>query len=469
VPNLVEHDEQPSLVNNDNQGLRRSACFFADDPEPERGEERVLSPSAVPFFVYYSHGVAHCAVRIAGAARARWTYLDCAEYLDRFGLSAPDTRPPVPVGVDEDVASAVWLTAYTMGVVSRLENHDVVPELDGAVVERALATLVPGGVSHRVDARRAAGLSAALLPAIRHGLHAGLSEERRSRAVRGTGRRVLVSGGNSFVGEYLAHRLADLGHEVLSLDAEKPDGVHGAVTYLVADGAPPVSGSDAVVHAGPCAWADSSAVDPADLGPEYERVRALLTAGAGTVVFLSSYRVYAGCAGTVDESAAGSADDPVAEGIRRIERLCAEHGAFVLRLGTPYGPGMPRHNALAEIVLRSASSRPVAVAADERWPVQLVHLKDIARAVDAVLDRTPGDRVFNVSNPEALSHRDVCDAVFRVVRPVPVEHADRLRSCFTNPVASVAAAAGQLGWRPRVDVEYALHGYVQWLAHDRDD
>ncbi|MDW5329545.1 NAD(P)-dependent oxidoreductase [Plantactinospora sp. KLBMP9567] len=502
VPNLVEHDDLPSLVNNTNQGLRRSACFFADDPAPQRGEEGLLSPSAVPFFVYYSRGVAHCAVRIPGGARPRWTYSECADYLHRFGVDAAGLRSrmgPAPAGVDEEMAWAVWLTAYTMGALNRLEGHGVVPGLESGadpVLERALGTLVPGGVCHRVDARYATDLSARLLPTIRHGLQTGLRADRRARTPSRTGRRVLVSGGNTFVGEYLAHRLADLGHEVLSLDAEKPAGVHEEVTYLVHDGsseqglAALLRGVDAVVHAGPCAWADNVREDLAGIrhehpvgirhgdltGIRHEHRRtgrllgAAASAGVGTVVFLSSYRVYAGGTGTVDESAASPpSTDPVAGEIRRIEELCARHGAVVLRLGTPYGPGMPRHNALAEMVLRSIVSRPIVVEPDERWPVQLVHLRDVAGAVHAVLTAPPSSRLFNIGNVEALSHQDLREEVFRVVRPIPVEHAERLRSCVENPVATVDLAAEELGWRPSVDVGYALHGYAQWLAHDLDD
>ncbi|MEO3930154.1 NAD(P)-dependent oxidoreductase [Micromonosporaceae bacterium B7E4] len=484
VPNLVEHDDLPSLVNN--HGLRRSACFVPDDPDLERGEERLLSSSAVPFFVYYSRGVAHCAAAIPGALRPRWTYLDCVDYLARFGIDASRLRSrmgPVPDGVDGQIAWSVWLTAYAMGAVNRLEGHEVVPGADSGaapVLERALATLVPGGVSHSVDAARATDLSVRLLPMIREGLSAGLHDDPRRRTPSRTGRRVVVSGGNTFVGEYLTHRLADLGNEVRSLDAEKPDGAHDAVTYLVDDGgserhlAALLRGADAVVHAGPCAWAEGAPDDLAGVRRERDRVSVLLaaaaSAGVDTVVFLSSYRVYAGHTGVVDENTAPpSAMDPVSAELRRVEELCERHGAFVLRLGVPYGPGMPRHNALAEMVLRSITSRPVVVGPSERWPVQLVHLKDAADAVQTVLTTVPSNRRFNISDPRALRHEDLREEIFRIVRPVPVEHQERLRAGPRNPVAAVELAADVLGWRSGVDLGYALHGYAQWLAHDLED
>ena len=33
VPSLAEHEDLASLVDSDFQGLRRSPCFFADDPQ----------------------------------------------------------------------------------------------------------------------------------------------------------------------------------------------------------------------------------------------------------------------------------------------------------------------------------------------------------------------------------------------------------------------------------------------------
>jgi nucleoside-diphosphate-sugar epimerase len=489
VPNLAEHDELPSLINNDNQGPRRSACFFATDPWPDEGEERVADLSAVPFFLHFSRGAALCAVRVQGAVPPRWRQVPCAEYLHRFGISVDRLRSRVDVrrlDADPRVAWEVWLSAYAMGIAERARGAGPAPLPPSAqrILDRALATIVPGGYAHPLPAPAMAQLSEVLNPLIRHGLAAGLADGLPApRQRRTAASRILVTGGSSYLGEYLVNGLADRGYDVVSFDATPPGATHPDVTYLAGDLCSETDvgraakGADAVVHVPGLALADHS-IDEApahSADRAVEAARTVLAAAAGAdaarVLVLSSYRVYAGYPdGQVDEeSPFRGSDDPVAVALDAIERDCAARcRVWVLRLGVPYGPGLPAHNPLAAVVRHALLSETIVVPPEAGRRLHLIHLSDVTDAVHAALRGTSDGRTFNVANADPVGIRDLCETVFRIIRPTGVDLPGGAWPADRGPVVSTARARQELGWRPTVDVDYGLHTYVQWAAHEEE-
>lgn len=477
VPNLAEHDELPSLIANDNQGARRSACFFERDPglhEAQDSASTVLEPSAIPFFLHFSQGAALCAIRVNGARRSRWIHVPVEEYLHRFGASVDTLREHADLradGIDPHIAWQVWLTGYAMGVCARADGAPDPAELPPwarRVLDRALETLVPGGFPLRPSGWSLDRLHAALDPLVSNGLEHGSLTAPRSRPPRTNVKRVAVVGGSSFLGEYLVHGLANRGHEVLSFDVDLPDGTHPAVRYATGDGRSShefirlLDGVDSVVYAGELCWADHH--DYGDTPPrahdEEHALRAALDAAVALqikrFVLLSSYRVYA--------------DDDQAAVIDSLERECLKRQSSIdvriVRLGFPYGPGMPSRNILADAVRQASLRETIHIGPNTRGPIQPAHLKDITDAVHRVLAGDPDSQVFDIGSTTPISIRELCDSVFRVIRPVPVELPDGAWPGDDGPVVAPDQARHQLGWRPTVDLDYGVHNYAQWLAHD---
>ncbi|WP_214321302.1 NAD-dependent epimerase/dehydratase family protein [Nonomuraea sediminis] len=332
VPSLAEHEDLASLVDNDFQGLRRSPCFVADDPVT--GEDVLPELPVIPFL---KRGVAQCAIGGRDVL--------CEDYLDGLGLSVRGK-------------SQLWITAFTMGVA---HEGDLA---EAGLVDRALATMGPGGYCHAMGSRELGGRAQAWLAEARDGLEAGLAARPRP-AGRGS---VTVTGEPGFVRDHLVHALADRG-------------------YQVAEG-----GSS--------------------------RVRV----GASEIVV---------------------------------------NDAVVLRLGEVYGPGMPQRGPVAELVLQSSLNRPLRA----RGPaVQLVHVRDVARAVIAALE-TGVTGTFDVAGAAPVPLPELAEAVRRAVRPV----ASQVTSAGEPArVMDVRPAAERLGWRPEVDLDYGIHHYAQWLAYRSD-
>ncbi|WP_431906784.1 NAD-dependent epimerase/dehydratase family protein [Nonomuraea jabiensis] len=496
VPSLAEHEDLASLVDNDFQGVRRSPCFFTDDPLAGVGEGVVLDD--LPVIPFFKRGVAQCAVRVPGGRR--WRDLRCEDYLAGLGIDAGAVVARAGVGAH----GGLWLTAYTMGVV-----HGGRGLGDARVVDEALATMGPGGLCHELSGRELgrlsavlhevarAGLEAGLRDAVRLGLVAGLDLEaglhdaarpgpeagpvdRPPRAVAspsradhperavpspsradhpprtvpspswadrpesavtsptpvplltapGSSAAVAVSGAETFVQEHLTYALADRGLRVTAGDSGVP-----------------------VVHV--CALGWSPDADPEE---ELRLARAAFAGGRGGVL-LSSVHVYPQRKWVDEDTPVSPAVTPLSRTLLQVE--AAAPGAVVLRLGEPYGPGMPQRGPVADLVLRSSLNRPAPVSGR---PVQLVHVQDVAGAVLAALERGVAGRVYNVANRKRLRMGELVEAVSKAVRPMDVETSDEP----PGPLVNVERAGVELGWRAGVTLDYGLHTFAQWLAYESD-
>ncbi|MEV4360465.1 NAD-dependent epimerase/dehydratase family protein [Nonomuraea sp. NPDC049625] len=468
VPSLAEHEDLASLVDNDFQGVRRSPCFFTDDPLAGLGEDAVLDD--LPVIPFFKRGVAQCAVRVPGSGR--WRDLRCEDYLAGLGIDAGALVARAGAGAHE----ALWLTAYTMGVVHRgreLGDARIVDEGrgpgDARVVDEALATMGPGGLCHELSGRELGRLSAELHEVARAGLEAGLHDAARQgpEASLGTGpadrppravpspsltdhpprvvtppspvpliatlgpsATVAVSGAETFVREHLAHALADRGLRLAAGDSGVP-----------------------VVHVCALGWSP-------DADPEEElRLARAAFAGGRSGVLLSSVHVYPQRKWVDEETPASPAATPLSRALLQVE--AAAPGAVVLRLGEPYGPGMPQGGPVADLVLRSSLNRPAPVSGR---PVQLVHVQDVAGAVLSALERGVAGRVYNIAGRKRLRMGELAEAVSKAVRPMDVETSDEP----PGPLVNVERAEVELGWREGVTPDYGLHTFAQWLAYESD-
>jgi hypothetical protein len=122
----------------------------------------------------------------------------------------------------------------------------------------------------------------------------------------------------------------------------------------------------------------------------------------------------------------------------------------VLRLGVPYGPGMPPDEPMARF-LRTH---------EDVSPQQLVHVNDIADAVEAVMLRDPPHDVYAIANAELTGSNE-----FRRVLGLPGR---RSEPAYGRAVP-VDLAKRELGWRQRVTLAYGLRTYSDWLAYETDD
>lgn len=274
--------------------------------------------------------------------------------------------------------------------------------------------------------------------------------------------RVLIIG-CGYVGIPLGATLAGQGHEVTGLRRSA-----AAAAELRAAGIQPVQ-------------ADVS--DPAALAvlpPQYDRVVFCAAASGGApedyrrtylegirnvlnwlaprpprrLVYTSSTGVYAQNDGSVvTEDSPAQAATPAAEVLLATEQelLTAARDrnfpAVILRLSGIYGPGRGYW-------LRQFLAGEARLEGDGRRVLNMIHRDDVVGAILAALERGQPGRIYNVTDDEPVTQRDLFAWLARTLnRPLPpslpAESPVSRRRGLTSKRVSNARLRTELGWTPR--------------------
>jgi dTDP-L-rhamnose 4-epimerase len=319
--------------------------------------------------------------------------------------------------------------------------------------------------------------------------------------------RVLVTGGNGFIGRQVVAQLPGRGHEVRVLDLVRGNGSCEQVLGDVRDAAAvdaALAGVDAVCH---LAAKVGLGVDVQDL-PEYASANdygtavllaGMARAGVDRLVLASSMVVYGegigSCSthGLVRPAARRAADlaarrfespcpacgralrpalvdedtsfDP--RNVYAASKVAQEHlavswaratGATVtaLRYHNVYGPGLPRDTPYAGVaaIFRSAlaAGQPPQVFEDGRQRRDFVHVRDVAAATVACLCRVGGARAYNVGSGTPRTVGEMAEALSRALAgPAPVVTGQYRLGDVRHITADSSRLRAELGWVPAVD------------------
>lgn len=301
--------------------------------------------------------------------------------------------------------------------------------------------------------------------------------------------RVLVTGGNRYIGLELVRRLAMDGHDVTvanSHEVELPDGVRrihvdrriaGALTEVLT---PVQDDFDAVF--------DNTSFTTDDLAPMIELFRGRVQ----HFVFTSSTAVYR-----------RSFVQPVREGFRRHdpfdddprkaygvhkvrceELLAEEHRSngfpsTVLRVSHTLGPRSPLVTRDPIFFHRLEHGLPIFLPNDGFAFVSLVHVADVAGAMVSILGAAgAAGRTYNVAGTEVTSIAGVVHFMAKAVGveanivAVPLGLARRLRppvvhwgeAIMGGTIYAVDALTSELGWQPRFGLEDGYRDSYEWFC-----
>ena len=251
--------------------------------------------------------------------------------------------------------------------------------------------------------------------------------------------RILVTGGTVFVSRAAAEYFAAAGHEVTVLNRGSREQSPG-VRHICCDRHHPAldlrgEGFDAVL--------DVTAYNARDID-------ALLDAlgGYGQYILISSSAVYpeTGAQPFREDAAIGPNACWGRYGTDKIAAEQALHArrpdAYILRPPYLYGPG---NNVYREAFVFDCAlaDRPFFLPAEGGMRLHFLHVEDLCRFAEILLEKRPAQRIFNVGNPETVTVRDWVSACYA--------------ACGREPrFVSVAPDVVQRQYFPFYSYEYAL-------------
>ena len=302
--------------------------------------------------------------------------------------------------------------------------------------------------------------------------------------------RVLVTGGNRYIGLHLVFELARRGHEVVVANSHEAPMPEGA-TRIHVDRTQPGALLEAL---GPHrdefdAVFDNTAYLPRDLEPIVE----LFGDRVQHLVFTSSVAVYKrSYIQPVREDFARHPPDNVdprkAYGVGKVR--CEDHLAStdapytVLRVTHTIGPKSPLASREPSVFRKLELGRPILVPAEGFPFVHLVHVQDVADLMASI----PGNpnavrRTYNVAGAEVTSVAGCVALMARAVGVtpdivhVPMEVARRARppllhwgeALVGGATFSIDAALADLDWEPSFGLEAAYRDSYAWFVREGRD
>jgi UDP-glucose 4-epimerase len=303
--------------------------------------------------------------------------------------------------------------------------------------------------------------------------------------------KVLVTGGNGFIGSHLVDHLVNREWDVTVFDLNErrydplPSQVHFIKgdfnqAYLVREA---VSGVDVVFHLTWTTIHEIANQDPAgdvtaNLIPTIHLLEACRNAGVRRIVFTSS-------GGTVYGPAQAS---PISETHPQnpingygISKLAAEKYFYmfrhlygldyaIFRPSVPYGPRqnpLAGQGAVAVFLYRVANGLPVTIWGDGSVTRDYFYVSDLAQALIAGAEsRLYEHRIFNIGGGEEVSLIELLKRIEEVLgKRARVEYAPARRFDAPRIVLDTRLARQELGWKPTVSLTDGLVETWKWMSN----
>lgn len=260
-----------------------------------------------------------------------------------------------------------------------------------------------------------------------------------------TNRRILLTGHNGYIGSVMASHLVQAGYEVVGLDTKyfgectltpDPSSIR-EIRKDIRDLTPAdLAGIDAVIHLAalsndPIGNLNDSWTEDINFKASVKLAELAKEAGARRFLFSSSCIMYGSAAAAVVTE--DSPLDPKTEYARskvkaeaRLRELATDNFSPVsLRNGTVYGvsPRMRFDTVFNDLVAQAVTTGKVVVYSDGKPWRPVVHVQDVARSFQAVLE-APTEAIHNQAfnnGAEALNHR-IIELAEIAVQTVPGSH-----------------------------------------------
>jgi UDP-glucose 4-epimerase len=314
-------------------------------------------------------------------------------------------------------------------------------------------------------------------------------------------KRVLVTGGAGFVGSHIVNLLVDSGcAEVLVIDnmirgrrENLARAMQSGRVKLIVDDirnaallSELVEGSDTVFHQAAlrithCA-AEPRAAMQVMVDATFDLLEMCVKARVRKIIMASSASVY----GMAEEFPTTERQHPYdnrtlygaaksfGEGLLRSFNDMYGTEYVALRYFNVYGPHMDIHGRYTEVLIRwmdrLAAGEPPIIFGDGRQTMDMLHVKDVARANILAAEASASDLVLNVGSGTETSLLELAQLLARTMgRPdlMPIFQAERTVNPVPRRLSDTRAARELIGFETAIPLEAGLRELVEWWCDQK--
>ena len=256
-------------------------------------------------------------------------------------------------------------------------------------------------------------------------------------------RKILVLGGNGFLGRNLCKYLADCGEKVYSFDMSMPETADERIEYLAGDFfddytlEETVKGMDVIYHA-ICTLNPGNSNEKCILGYERDFVQTaklcsyLKDTECRMIFFSSGGTVYG------NQEVQPITEDAVPVPINHYGnlKLCIENtmrtfnfqmkkNMLIARISNPYGPGQDYHKGVGFIdaaIKHTIAGETIEIWGDGNVVRDYIYIDDLCRMLYALIEYHGDTEVFNLSSNTGVSQNDIVDILKQIDPAVKVTY-----------------------------------------------